>query len=89
MKAKIERVEIFGVAIAHVNVTSGANYAFLQFDNSLGAYQHTAGGALDVAAVADGSVDAERNGIGEGQLNLAGRPRGTQNAHIRQHHYDP
>ena len=47
--------------------------------------QHAAGRAFDIAAGADRQVDAQRNAVGKGQLDLALGPRRPQNADRRQH----
>ena len=43
------------------------------------------GVSVDVAAGPDRQVDAQRNAVGEGQLDLGFRPRGAQHPHRGQH----
>ena len=43
----------------------------------------TSGAALDIAALAYGSVNAERSRVGEGDLDLCRRTRRTENDDIR------
>ena len=74
-----------GVIEIHVDVAGGADHTFAQLDDALGADEHAAGSPLDVAAVADRGVDAERDGVGKGQLDLAVRTSGAKHAHRRQH----
>ena len=59
----------------HVDVPLGADHAFFQFDDALRADQHAAGRAVDLAAGAHRQVDAQRNAVGERQLDLADADR--------------
>ncbi len=59
-----------------MDVPLGADHALLQFDHALGPDQHAAGRALHVAAEPHRQVDAQRNAVGKGQLDLRFRRGG-------------
>ena len=73
------------VAETHVDVTFGANDAFLQLDNTGGTYQDATRSAGDVAALADRRVDAEADGVGKGEFDLAVITRRAKDANVGEH----
>ena len=66
---------VLGVAVVHVDVPRGADHAFLQLDDALGADEHAAGRALDVAAVRGpgASMPSEIASVKASSTWLAGR----------------
>ncbi len=73
------------VLMAHVNM-SGRSYDTLgQFNGAGWSNQYTAWGSLNVAAMSNGGVDAKRDGIGIGQLDLAVFACRTQDSDVGKH----
>ena len=71
-----------GVLLADVQVALGDDDALAQLDLALRPDQLTCAGALDVAALADGRIDAEVAGIGGGELDLIGLAHGAENGDV-------
>ena len=71
-----------GVLLADVQVALGDDDALAQLDLALRPDQLTCAGALDVAALADGCVDAEVAGVGGGELDLIGLAHGAEDGDV-------
>ncbi len=65
-----------------MQVALGDDDALAQLDLALRPDQLTCAGALDVAALADGRVDAEVAGIGGGELDLIGLAHGAEDGDV-------
>lgn len=66
-----------------MDVAGGPDDAIFHFQDALGAHDVSAGCSLDVAGHFYRQVDAELDGIREGQFNLRQIAFGTQNTKIR------
>ena len=71
-----------GVLLGDVQVTLGDDDALGQIQLALGPDQLAGAGALHVAALADGSVDAQGTGVGGGDLHLVSLAGGAQDGHV-------
>src|ERR1017187_1034935 len=68
----------------HVGVHGGANHAFLYLDHPAGSHDERAGSAVDIAREADRHVvQAQADGVGEGQFHLRPAADGDQNSEVR------
>ena len=65
-----------------MQVPLGDDYTLAQLHLALGAHQLTCAGALHMAALADGSRDAQSGGVGGGDLHLVSLTHRPQNGHI-------
>ena len=74
-----------GIVRVHVDVGLGADDAFVHFEVTVGAHQHAAGSAGDVARHLGGDVEAERDGVGEGEFDLVQVAAGAEEAKVRDH----
>ena len=63
-------------------MTLGHHDTLRQIDLPAGTHQLTCAGALDIAALAHGGLDAQAAGVGHRDLHLGGGTDGSQNAHF-------
>lgn len=73
------------VAWIDVNVTGGANDSFFKLDSAGGADENAARGSFDIAAMANRSIDAQGDRVGESQFDLACFTRWAKNANVWDH----
>lgn len=82
-----DAVEVFdGVKLCvdwgHVNMASGAYETFAHFEHSCGAHDVATWGTLDIAGHANGEIDTELDGVGEGEFDLGEVSAGAEDAEI-------
>jgi hypothetical protein len=82
-----DAVEVFDgvklcVAWGHVNMASGADEAFAHFEHPCGAHHVATWGSLDIAGHANGEIDTELDGVGEGEFDLGEVSAGAEDAEI-------
>ena len=75
------------VLIAHVDVSCGPNHSLFEFHGTVRSDEHTAWRSLDVAAVTNRSVDAQRDCIGPGKFDLAEIAGWSKDPHVGQHSF--
>ena len=73
------------VGRSHVDVPHGADDALAEIDDSLGTDKDATRCAFDIAANADGQVDAEANPVGEGEFDLGLAPTRAEHADVGDH----
>src|SRR6056297_866263 len=72
---------VAAVIKVHMDVPRGANHTAVELHRTSRADQDTAGGAFDITAMPSRSIDAQRDRIGQRQLDLTVRTCRSENPH--------